>query len=162
MGLAGVDAEAGAGLEAVRLPAQHQLGRPLQYVAEFFAFVGLDLFRAAAGRQGDQDGLHPVFLRHRHQPDHPDPERFVHLFEHIVLGEDELLLGGAGKEFFQCGAQGFQHVRQRGDRGGGLVPLHLGDKALGQLTPVRHFFLGEVALDPQLFEFLADVLGSHV
>ena len=50
------------------------------------------------------------------------------------------------------------YTSQRGDGGGGQVPLHLGNEPLAQLAPVRQLLLGQSPLQPQLAQLFSDML----
>ena len=110
-----------------------------------------------------QNGLHFVFLGAGHQPGDAASEGFrVLLDKHIALGENHLFIPGFGEKIFQIAAQAFQHVRQRGDGWRGQIPLHLRDESFAQFASIRHFFLGQVSLQPQLPQLLADIHNAYL
>ena len=131
----------------------------LEHVAEFLALVGRHFLGLSAFVQLHQNGLHFVFLGAGHQPGDASPQGIgVLLHKHVGPGEHRFFLGFRFREeFLQIAAQAFQHIGQRGDGGRGQISFHLGNKTLAQLAPVGHFLLGQISLQPQAAQLVADV-----
>ena len=111
---------------------------------------------AAAAVMGELMGIRPIITLIDGKTKVEAKVRVL-LDKHVLGGKDGLFRRLFIKERRQGAAQALQHVRQRGDGGGGQVPLHLGDEPLAQLAPVRQLLLGQSPLQPQLAQLFSDI-----
>ncbi len=102
-----------------------------------------------------KERLHLKFLRRRHKP-FPDISVSVNLLKTVRARKHNLILLIFLEEIRRRGAKALDQIHQRHDRRRNLSPLQLGDKAFGQLRPIRELLLRKPVPVSQILDFSSD------
>ena len=153
----GAVVEALALFDAAGLIAEVQFQTAAQHIAEFLAGMGRIFRHTPARFEGQQYGLHHIFLRVRNEPANMVFQLTVLLFKIVWFSEHQLLRIFLAEEIRGRSAEALQNVHQRQDGGRSQIALQLGDEALGELRAVRQFLLRQIVQDAQTPDFFTDL-----